>query len=375
MRKVLILLLGLTACAEPENSVQAPYIEISPTFEIDLTETRNSSSTIFKSFPLNDNSFLVFNEYGRSIDTVKIEGLGGKALKGPEIPLEGPWGIESINYFQPMKEGNAFLDQYAIYFPTEEGLEKIEINDTQFGLTFPHSMPLINLTNHFLKFLDPNTNRSIVLLSSRGRSKLDRFEKIELAQIDWNNHRLSKLNFKFSSKIDENRIEFQGKGFSISSSVYPQVLIHQDKVIVSYSYSNLIQIYELNSNTSFEIKPKAIDYKEERTKPEINEMIKSRKEFFEKSRLWESDVTFGPMASLKSGSFCRLIKKQKKDGKRGDFILELFDKDFNKKGESTISEGSKFLTLFYIPLGDQLFVKAHEQPNEDQLSYHLINLE
>ncbi len=375
MKKYLIFLLSLTACTENLNSVQVVDLEISPEFKIDLSATENYSSTNHQSFPLSDDSFLIFNDFGRSIDTVKVGVKGGRAIKGNEVPNEGPWGIQNINFFQPTDKGMAFMDQYSFYLPSDYGLKKLEINDSRFGLTFPSSMPLINVTNRYFKFLDDESTSSTVLLSSRGKSKLDKSESLELASFDLEKLNIKKFKFEFSSKIEDHRIEFQGERFFLSSAVYPELLSVNDRIIISYAYMNLIQILDLNSGTSFDVKPHSYNYKDERAKPDNKDLIRNRKEFIEKSSLWYSDVTFGPIASLDNGMFCRLIKKAKIEGKRGDIIFELFDKNFNKTGEATILDGSKFLTLYYMPLGKQLFVKAYDQPEEDQLSYHLISLE
>jgi hypothetical protein len=197
--------------------------------------TENSSSTIFKSFPVDKNSFLVFNEYGRSIDTIKLDHQGGVAIKGVEIPYEGPMGIQSMSYFQPTNQGIAFLDQQSIYLPSGNLLKRLNINDSIFGLSMPHSIPMTNVQNGHFKFLDDQSKTSFIILRSRGNSKLDKKERIELAKLDLEEKKIEKLDFVFSSKIEEHRIDFQDKGFHISSSVYPEMLVSENKVVLSYS--------------------------------------------------------------------------------------------------------------------------------------------
>jgi hypothetical protein len=91
------------------------------------------------------------------------------------------------------------------------------------------------------------------------------------------------------------------------------------------------------------------------------------------SKTWSDDIEFGPIYRLENNSFFRIVRGELIEGKSSKF-LELFDSSFEKIQEIDLCSLETDLSFFYFPLGNRIFIKAADQPDEDLLNYYLIQI-
>jgi hypothetical protein len=361
-------LLLFIACSEVRTSEQALDLTISPKLEIKMGESGNASHLDFVSSTLNDSSFLILNKFSRSIDTVKLSGNSGKISIGSPIPFEGPNGIEIINYFQEYNDEIAFVDNNTIYLPGLGEVDRLKINSfnsSQFeGLL---SIANVNSQNKVISLLNEKDKTGyFFLLNVLSRN-------LKLSVLDFNKKEIDLLDFEVSEKLDDHIILNQGKNAAITNPYYPNLILKEDKLIVSYPFVNQIQIYFIKTGETVSISPETNLYKVEKDLPQPILSEISFKEYSKISGDWQDDVLFGPIMEVGTNYFRFIRGELEVEG--GLIYMELFNNQFEKISEVNLSAIQQDLGMYYIPIGNRIFVKAKSQSNEDILNYYMISLD
>lgn len=362
-------LLLFIACSEVKTSEQVLDVMISPKFEIQIGESGNTSQLDYVSSILNDSSFLILNKFLRSIDTVRVGTGSGKISIGNPIPFEGPNGIEIINSFQEYKGELAFIDNSTIYLPGSDEVNRLKINEFNSSqLEGLLSVVNANSQNKVVSSLNKKDNLGYFFL-------LDIItRKLKLSVLDFDKKEINLLDFNISEKLDNHIISNQVKRAAITNPYYPNLFLTDDKLIVSYPFVNQIQIYLLKTGETVSKFPKTNLFKVEKDLPEQILTEISFKEYSKISGDWQDDVLFGPIMSLGDTKYFRFIRGEL-EVEGGLIYIELFNKQFEKLGEVNLSAIQPDLGMYYMPIGNRIFVKAKSQANEDILEYYLINLD
>jgi hypothetical protein len=114
-------------------------------------------------------------------------------------------------------------------------------------------------------------------------------------------------------------------------------------------------------------------FKREKNEPEIIPGDMDLPKFLTISKTWNDDIEFGPFCILENNTFFRIVRGEVIEGKNSKY-LELFDSSFQKIQELDLTALEPDLSFFYFPLGNNIFIKAEYQPDEDILNYYLIQI-
>jgi hypothetical protein len=356
------------ACSEVGTSEQALEVSVSPKYEIQIGVTGNSSQFDFVSSTLDESSFLILNKFLRSIDTVKVESDSGLIATGNPIPFEGPNGVEIINYFQEYNGKLAFMDNNTVYIQEEKEVDRLRINEfNTIGENGLLAIASLNSQNKVVNTIDDQRATGYFFL-------LDiKTRKLALAALDLVNKTTNLFDFKLSEKLEDHIILNEMNGGSITNPYYPNLLLTDNKLIVSYPFMNQIQIYSIKTGETVSDSPKTNLYKVEKDLPQPILSEIPFKEYSKISGEWQDDVLFGPIMSLGDSKYFRFVRGEL-EIEEGIIYLEVFDQNFEKVGEVNLSSIEPNLGLYYIPLGNKIFVKSKTQPDEEILNYYLIEL-
>ena len=356
------------ACSEVKTSEQVLEVTVSAKNEIQIGVTGNSSQFDFVSATLNDSSFLILNKFLRSIDTVKVSGVSGEISVGNPIPFEGPNGIEIINYFQVHNGKLVFMDNNTLYMPEVNEVHRFRINE--FITPGPKGLLAIssmNSQNKVVSALDDQSETGyFFLLDIKSR-------KLALAALDLVNNTINPFDFKLSEKLEGHIILNQMNGAMITNPYYPNLFLTDDKLIISYPFINQIQMYSIKTGETVSYSPKTNLYKVEKDLPQSILTEISFKEYSKISGDWQDDVLFGPIMKWGNSNYFRFVRGEL-EIEEGTIYLEVFDQNFEKLGEMNLSSIEPNLSMYYMPIGNRVFVKSKLQPNEDILNYYLIEV-
>ncbi|MHA7131237.1 hypothetical protein [Algoriphagus namhaensis] len=318
----------------------------------------------FISGALTDNSFLIFNKFLRSVDTVKIGDSAARISVGAPIPFEGPDGVETINYLQEYDGSLAYIDNNSLYLPGPNQLDRLKLNEFISSKDYALlAFATINSQNKVVNTLDSENEKGYFFLLDIATRDLI------LSELDFKQKRMKDIDFKLYDKIQEHIIVSKTNGATLTNPYYPYLFLEQGTLVVSYSFVNLIQVVSLGTKETISISPETNLYKTEKTLPKRTVSDLSFEEYYEISGDWQDDVLFGPIMRLGNSNYFRFVRESKVN-----CILEYFDQNFKKLGEINASSLENDLSMYYMPIGDRIFVKSKFQPNEEILNFFLIQV-
>lgn len=363
----------LESCSGVEKAPEQVFeIEISEKKTLDISGSGLSSQFPFKVSPLfeNQNAFLMSHSFSRSIDTVFLDIDENPIKKGIEIPYEGPNGIESFNYFFPFADNFLFIDNTTIYIPHNGVVNRKVLGKSLFGI------------EKGLSFIE-NSTSPVFILSNPNLKDLyffsENFHTDQLSLIHYNLEKDSFSDMPFSplKKIKRHMIQLAqpngDKLAKVNNAFKPGLLVTDLGCIISYPFCADFQFFNFSSKKTEIFEPNSEMFKGEKREPEIIPGDMDLPKFLTISKTWSDDIEFGPIYRLENNSFFRIVRGELIEGKSSKF-LELFDSSFEKIQEIDLSSLETDLSFFYFPLGNRIFIKAADQPDEDLLNYYLIQI-
>ncbi|MCH7399324.1 DUF4221 domain-containing protein [Belliella sp. DSM 107340] len=367
-QKFYLISLLFFACSKEHPTKDILNISISEAKQIDLSNAGLSSLWNFTSSKLDDKSFLVLNTFTRSIDTIFVNPNGGHSISGSNIPTEGPNGVESINYFTRNKGDFLFIDHHTVYTKKDGLVNKIKLNNIK--PDFFEGMVAIcnvNLQNKNFDLLDTKNNFLYFFLKDLTS------RKIQPVMLNLSENKLQLLNIQIPKILHDHVLFFNENNYNIENPYTPNILLDEDRLLISYPFSNQLQVYSLKEQQTKNISPKSDFFKSEKEKPNQNFTNTTFIEYTKRSGDWQDDILFGPLMKLEKNIFFRFVRDNIIEG-QGQIYLEVFNDNLTKLEEINISLLNPNITMYYIPIGNSIFVKSKNQTNEDLLEYYLLNL-
>jgi hypothetical protein len=367
---IYLALIFLLGCSEEKSSEQPLKFKISEKYSVDLSAVGLSSMREFPVAPLENepNILLIFNTFSRTIDSLLIDEQYAKVTGGIDIPLEGPDGIESFNYFIPYKNKFVFLDHNSVYLPDSGDLRRVSF--AKFPMLENKNLGFISRGNSIAEGFDffNYKNSTIYLFLESFINNQKQLISYELA-----NNELNLIDFELIEEMESHVIIYNEGGIKLQNPYMPILKVEDDFLIISYPFSNKFHLYSLlgKKQRNFELKSKL--FKNEKSTPDNNLDYSSLNNYMEISNVWQDDVRFGAFFKLGSSLYYRIIRGSIENNNYKTFI-EVFDLNFNKVGETDLSKIQPDLGTNFIPLGSKIFVKAKTQENEDVLDYYLISI-
>ena len=83
-------------------------------------------------------------------------------------------------------------------------------------------------------------------------------------------------------------------------------------------------------------------------------------------KIWQDEVSFGSMGILDEQTLFRIVRGQKID-KVGEIFIELFNRQFQKIYEVSLSKENNHLGARVLTLQGKLWIPSLSQKNEDEL--------
>lgn len=374
-----VFFISISCSSEKYFEGQEILFEVSPKIRVYYAETDLSSSYPFPhSTFLDDRFMLSHNMIRNTIDTLYFVMDSLKIKPGIYLESDGPRKVESIINLVKTSESLVLFNGKNLMIDKD-------------GLSDIANYRLMN---------SPIFNRSIFFGLNQGVSfNLDHFFKgydrkrecLYFFAEDFQTNEFKMISFdlktrKFSElpmwadpeKIRKNKVRYEG----ISKNHMPFIYVNDDRLVISYNYSNEFVIIDLNTKEALEKSyPSELFPLSKTIRIEIPESIEleSRNGLMEVLKImdeWEKDVAFGNFERLpNSKGFFRMIKSpQVKIEEIEQLNLEIFDQSFEKVGEIDLSEIHSDLSSFFFTYKERLFFKAKYQDNENYLCYYFVEI-
>jgi hypothetical protein len=379
LKKLWFLCLLFYSCQTESSFSGDIIIDVGSKRKANIGQVGLSSTLPFpKSINRNDVAeLLIFNPYSKFIDSVSFENEEMKISQGIFIGQEGPEAIGDFNFFLKSSKGFVFVGGRSIVIknPQSGEIKKVNfISSEIFGekseIMIPSNVSF--LLDHFYKGFDAKNEilyffvQNIVL----GEVALCKFNVLteELIRLP---------DFFDVDLVKKNENIYRSQAYIIKNNL-PYVFYEDQKLILSYSYSNEIVVVD---PVSLNYSTKHFDSDLFPKKKSSHQKLRNDMDFFEASQAmdeWDFDVSYGNLEKLpNSKGFCRLIRGATlgEDKKNPEIFMEVFDLDLKKIGEKNLTAIQPDLSTFFFAVGDRLFFKAKEQQNENYLNYYFVEID
>ncbi|MGY6744032.1 MAG: hypothetical protein ACXIUQ_14935 [Cecembia sp.] len=343
-----------------------------------IGQTGLSSNLPFpKSTNPNDvGDFLIFNPYSKSIDSVSFENEEINLFQGLFLDQEGPEAIGEFNFFLESSLGFVFVGNRNIVIknPKSSEIKKVNFSSGIFGeksdILLPGSVSF--LLDHFFKGFDPEKENLYFFVQNivSGEVALCKFNVLTEEMI-----RLP--DFFDVDLVKKNENIYRSQAYILKNNL-PYIFYDDDKLVLSYSYSNDIVVVDPKSLNYL---TKCFDSKLFPDEKSSHHKLRNDMDFFEANQAmdeWDFDVSFGNLEKLPNNKgFCRLIRGATlgEDKNNPEIFIEIFDIELNKIGEANLTEIQPDLSTFFFAVERRLFFKAKEQPNENYLNYYFVEVD
>jgi hypothetical protein len=380
---LLILVAYLFSCSEEKRfSGQEIFVDISPKVTVYFAETDLTSLYPFPhSTFLDSKAMLSYNMLRNSLDTIYFEGDTLKVKEGFYLEKDGPRRTEGINNLVYTALGLVLFNAKNVMID-KDGLSDIEnfrlIESDLFRDNVFYSIASGGVSYYldwFYKGYDQN-RENLFFFARDFKSKDFKLIKFDLEGKSFKEMPMW-ANFEL---INNYEVEIQ----NVSKNHMPFIFIQGDILVLSYNYSNEFVIVDLNTESK-------------RNKKFASELFPLRKRTFQKIDLdtelidpedfkrimdlineWDKDVAFGNFEKLPNGKgFCRLVRGSTLGENKTDpqLFLEVFNNEWDKIGEVSLSELEPNLSTLFFAIGDRLFFKAKEQDNENYMDYYFVEVD
>lgn len=366
------LVLCLFSCSEKKSSEQELNIEFKGPEELNLGDT-GLSSYLMKSYPISTipstNEVLIFNYYYDRIDTLFFQENLKFAKSGRNIPKEGPNGVDNFRWFDTSSNGFIFYSQNDIYIEDFSELKRVNLLEKPlFGNENTHQIIQDFSFNNFSNFYLGTTSYFL--------TKNFINEEFSFFKLNHSNDKLEKVSVPFKRRLlKDHTVSYSTVNTKVYRPNTPHIFIDSPiRVIVSYPFSSLVQVGNLSTNDFVEIEYNTLNYPQEKKLPLEVSGLFSELDLEERGSIWSNDVLFGPVYPLSKSNYVRLVRGPKEKGQRSKFYLEVFNEDLQKLKEVSLNDFTDDLDKFHLVLGDEIIIKAINQPNEDVFRFYRFKL-
>ena len=368
------LIVCLFSCSSDKFSEQEINISFEGPEELDLGDT-GLSSDLMKAYKMTGipfkNGVLVFNNYYDRIDTLFFQEDLSYAKKGKSIQKEGPYGVDNFFWFDSSADGFVFYSQNDVYIQNPSELKRVNLlNDPLFGNENTHQIiqdfSFNNYANHF-----SDLDNSSYFLAKNFIN-----EEVSYFKLDHSDFSLEKVNVPFKQQLlEDHTVSYSAGGAKVYRTNTPNILMDfPNRIIVSYPFTNLIQVGNILTNDFSEYEYETFHYPQQKKIPLKVSGLSSREEANDIGSLWSNDVLFGPLYALGEKNYVRIVRGPKQAVEESKFYLEVYDTSFEKLKEIPLNEFTDDLDKFHLVVGNEIIIRAKNQPAEDLFKFYRLKL-
>jgi hypothetical protein len=377
----LALVLTLISCSKNKEFFdQEIRIKVSPKVTSFFAETDLSSNFPFPIavFLKNQDVMLGFNIFNKSIDTLFFEGDQLKVKAGNYLQSDGPRKVENFVNMCHTPKGMVYISQKVLVLDNEETgeIENFKLlsfdkfwMDMNYNIELGASFSL----DHFYRGYDIKNDKFYFFVKNAADLSFGLYE-FDLV----NNKTIELIPHYNSSLIEANNVTFSDGKFSVSKNNMPYIYFNEEKLIISYQYSNELVVIDLTSGVHRDVFSETFLFPNSKMPPSSIPSDLDHMEALDKLNEWDFDVAYGNLEKLPNEKgFCRIVRGSTlgEDKKNPEIFMEVFDLDLKKIGEKNLTAIQPDLSTFFFAVGDRLFFKAKEQSNENYLNYYFVEID
>ncbi|WP_133556915.1 hypothetical protein [Algoriphagus boseongensis] len=358
----IILCAFLISCSQKENldSVKLTISELN--FKTDKSLYTNQISAPFYT---DKNKVIFFNKFESSIDTLDF--TSKNYLKGDQLEIEGPNSLPEFVIFYPVEQYLVFQGANTLFKSNNKLTEKESIIQK-----FPGKIQRYFFqppASEFGNCIKCSENNFYILFSDSDTKKNYQLAKFHTPDS------LSFLPFPDESILEKNKLGFKYGSSTLEKGTIPYATETSQGLIISFYHTSEVWILEKSKPFNYKIisgSPYFKSKKDEFPKEPISDFSK----FIEVSKIWNNDISFGPIYSIpNSDNFFRLVKGPSSKNKLydGGIFLEVLNSKLKTAYIEELTKMIPDITCEYFVLPSGIYIKKNSN-DEDDLSFYRIIL-
>lgn len=372
LSSISLLLIAFWSCSKPKEILPKVSLKVSELqrFEIGRLGMSGVIPFIFMPDQENKNNLLVYNEYFRRIDSVFFYPDTVLIQEGLEVPFEGPNGVSDFISYFPFNGYMTYVSSYGIGIDSEKGFDFVGLGSFEFieNDNMTQIVRSIGFNQTFTGFRGGNEIYFIT------KNFID--EKFAVNQFDLSSRELKIMNFPLKEELLKVQdAVFQYKNSEIRAFNFPFILATENELVVSYPFTNTIQVLNLETEDFEEDSPFAQRFPQIKKAPISIPSNSSREQGKDMINIWSNDVSFGPILPYQEKYFYRIVRGPTSGSSR-DFFIEVFDLNFKKVLEQEILELKDVPKITYFSTGDDIILNPikYLEDDEDYFTFYRANI-
>ncbi|MDN3205820.1 hypothetical protein [Algoriphagus sediminis] len=364
----LFLIIGIFSCSENDYSKQEYVLEVSDRKEFIIGQGGLTTEGYYIVFLDSAKSKgTIYNEIAHSLDSIFISADSAWSKDGEIMETEGPYGVGTVFTYFSTPKINMFINSQKFFRQNVQTKEVSRKFLQEYGVFGDLKYPSIAISGASREFtgLDKKDNTGYFDYDFENRIKV----------IGYSVERDSMFILPValdSSRFYNARFKVRYKGLILGGGEEPQLSVIGDNLVVSYPSFNDILVYNLNSGLQNTYTFESKFFPSQKRRPEnYREEVDSGELLWDWQEAWNNQVRFGSISFIKDMNvYVRSVKGEE----NAALFLELFDSNFKKISELSLSEVNLDLSTTYFNTKYGLFFRAKEQPVEEVMYYYNVNL-
>ncbi|UJP66930.1 hypothetical protein [Mongoliitalea daihaiensis] len=377
---LIVIFISISCSTEKFTEGQEIYVTSSSKLRVYYADTDLSAHYPFPSVTfLNEKEMLSYNMIRNAIDTLFFDGDSLRIKAGTFLQKDGPRKIEGITNIVNTQSGLIVFNLKNIMID-RDGSSEIENNRLVNAAVFEKDK-FYSLAHGVSFYLD-NLYKGYDQQKERLYFFAENFntEEFKLIAFDLTNRDFVELPMWADVElVHANSARYN----NISKNHMPYIFVHEESLVISYSYSNEFVVVNLNTYEISEMNHSSKLFPLKKTvQISIQEDLdlKSREELkrvLEILEEWDKDVVFGNFEKLPNNKgFFRMVKSPQLETSTTEQLnIEVYDSLFDKVGEINLSKNHPDLSTTFFTYGDRVFFKAIQQDQEDYLNYYFVDID
>ena len=367
---VFFLLFGILSCSEKEALEFEYGFEISNKKGFFIGQgglTTDGYYTVFLDSTKSRGT--IYNKIAHSLDSIFISADSAWSQDGEIMDTEGPYGVGTVFTYFSSPEFNMFINSQEFFRQNVQTKEVSRKFLQEYGVFGDLKYPAIAISGASREFtgLDQRDNIGYFIYDFENQIKVVGYS------VDQDSMNILPVTLD-SSRFYKTRFKVKWKNLTMGGGDEPQLSVFGDKLVVSYpSFSDLL-VYDLNTGLQQTYTSESNSFPSQKKHPEnYREEVDSGELLWDWQEAWKNQVRFGSISFIKDLNV--YVRSVKGEGEEEALIfLEVFDSNFEKVSELSLSEINQDLSTTFINTKYGLLFRAKEQPVEEVMYYYNVNL-
>jgi hypothetical protein len=359
MKRYFFFLWIIVSCSPKNGNFEEYGLTIGKEQVIKLGASGLSSEVPFKFSSLSSKDALIFNQFSRTIDTIIYNNEIFEIKRGIDVPIDVPQAISDFSFFWTCGDNLIlFLTANSIIHWDLNVKEVKEIPFSVFNIFNSDEYIAISKGNgyHF-NYSAFDCAAGNVFLSVKGMMS----QETKIVQYNFYSNELKLLPIELNNdELQKNTIVLPN---GLEAINFPDLLFFENHLIVSYNYKSDFEVFDLSTGIEQRFNILSDLFPNKKSIPKIEN---SQGKTIDAMKIWQDEVSFGSMGILDEQTLFRIVRGQKK-GKVGEIFIELFNRQFQKIHEVSLSKKNNHLGGRVLTLEGKLWIPSLSQKNEDEL--------